>query len=77
MPIEKYFVVNHEDEWKIKHKGQHSSPYHSQADAIKDAVSRAKASSGGGKNAQVLVQDENHSFRTEWTYGNDPHPPAG
>jgi hypothetical protein len=77
MPIEHYFVVNHENEWKIRFNGEHSKPFRSQAEAIKAAVQRAKASSGGGKNAQVLVQGENHSFRTEWTYGRDPHPPPG
>jgi hypothetical protein len=25
-----------------------------------------------GEEAQVLIQGEDHLFRTEWTYGNDP-----
>jgi hypothetical protein len=77
MSIEQFFVVHHNNEWKIKFNGEHSRPYHSQAEAIKDAVTRAKASTGGGKKAQVLVQGENYLFRTEWAYGKDPHPPEG
>jgi hypothetical protein len=77
MPIDQYFVVHHQNEWKIKHNGKHSDPYPTQKAAIQVAVSRAKNSEGGGKNAQVLVQDEHHTFRTEWTYGKDPYPPKG
>lgn len=56
---------------------QHYGPYSSQADAIRNAVDAAHQTGKNGGNAQVLVQGENHQFRTEWTYGNDPWPPKG
>lgn len=72
-----YFVVLHDDEWKIKHLGKHFGPYISQSEAVKAAVKRANKSGLAGEDAQVLVQGENHQFRAEWTYGNDPYPPHG
>ncbi len=72
-----YFVVLHNDEWKIKHLDKHYGPYKSQREAIKTAVDRANKSGLAGEDAQVLIQGEDHLFRTEWTYGNDPYPPHG
>jgi hypothetical protein len=77
MPIDKYFVVRHQGKWAIKYNGKHSIPYPTQKAAIHGALSRARRTEGRGKNAQVLVQDQHHSFRTEWTYGKDPYPPKG
>jgi hypothetical protein len=72
-----YFVVLHNDEWKIKHLDKHYGPYESQRAAIKAAVERANKSGLAGEAAQVLIQGEDHLFRTEWTYGSDPYPPKG
>lgn len=71
-----YFVVLHENEWKVKHLGTHY-PYRTQADAIRAAVDAAHDSGKRGFDAQVLVQGANNQFRTEWTYGHDPYPPKG
>jgi hypothetical protein len=73
----KYFVVRHQGQWSIKHAGRHSIPYRTQKEAIQGALSRIRRAEGGGKNAQILVQDKQHTFRTEWTYGMDPYPPKG
>jgi hypothetical protein len=72
-----YFVVLHEDEWKVKLDGQHYGPYSTQEDAIRAAVDAAHKAGERGYDAQVLVQGRNHQFRTEWTYGHDPYPPPG
>ena len=72
-----YFVVLHNDEWKIKHGDKHYGPYSSQTAAIKAAVDTANKAGLDGQDSQVLVQDQNHRFRTEWTYGHDPYPPKG
>jgi uncharacterized protein DUF2188 len=72
-----YFVVLHENQWKIKHNGQHYGPYRTQADAIRASVDAAHKAGEQGGDAQVLVQGENNQFRTEWTYGHDPYPPKG
>jgi hypothetical protein len=77
MPIDKYFVVRHQGQWKIKHAGRHSIPYRTQSEAIQGALSRVRRTEGRGKNAQIFVQDKQHTFRTEWTYGMDPYPPKG
>jgi hypothetical protein len=77
MARDQYFVVLHDDTWKIKHNDQHSAPYPSQAAAIEDAVERAKQTSDRGGLSQVLVQGEDLTFRTELTYGMDPFPPLG
>ncbi|TIR16670.1 MAG: DUF2188 domain-containing protein [Mesorhizobium sp.] len=72
-----YFVVLHENEWKVTLDGKHYGPYATQALAIKAAVDAAHSTGKKGTDAQVLVQGTNNQFRTEWTYGNDPYPPKG
>ena len=73
-----YFVVHHQGEWKISLNGQHHGPYLTQAAAIKASVDAAHAEGRKGNDAQVLVQStHSNEFRTEWTYGHDPYPPAG
>jgi hypothetical protein len=77
MDRDQYFVVLHKGEWKVKHSGRHSHPYPTQAEAISSAVEAARAAHDEGKLSQVLVQGEDLTFRTEWTYGKDPYPPEG
>ena len=72
-----YFVVFHENQWKISFEGRHYGPYSTQAEAIRTAVDTAHTAGNQGHDAQVLVQVENNQFRAEWTYGNDPYPPPG
>jgi hypothetical protein len=72
-----YFVVRHENQWKISFDGKHYGPYSTQAIAIRTAVDAAHSSGKNGHDAQVLVQGLNSQFRTEWTYGSDPYPPKG
>jgi Uncharacterized protein conserved in bacteria (DUF2188) len=72
-----YFVVLHKNEWKVSFEGHHYGPYRTQALAIRAAIGAAKADGDSGDDAQVLVQDRDNEFRTEWTYGSDPYPPPG
>lgn len=72
-----YYVVLHQNEWKISFNGTHYGPYPSQAAAIQTAVAAAHSSGEKGHDAQVLIQGVNNQFRTEWTYGHDPYPPPG
>ena len=65
MRLDQYFVVLHEGEWKIKHDGQHSEPYSTQREAIRDAVAGARESGDSGRNAKGLVHGEDLLFRTE------------
>jgi hypothetical protein len=77
MARDQYFVVLHDNKWKIKHGERHSEPFNTQQEAITEAVKRAKAASESGTPSQVLVQGENLLYRTEWTYSEDPYPPPG
>jgi hypothetical protein len=72
-----YFVVLHEGQWKIKLHGRHTGTYPTQELAIKAAIDAAHETSSSSDGSQVLVQGEDHLFRTEWTYGHDPYPPSG
>ena len=77
MAREKYYVVRHQGEWKIKHGVDHSHPYATQREAIDAAIEAAHDACSRGELSQVLVQGEDMLFRTEWTYGKDPYPPRG
>jgi Uncharacterized protein conserved in bacteria (DUF2188) len=59
----KYLVLLHEGEWKIKHVGELSARYRTQADAILDAFAAARRAGEGGRGAQVLVQGPDLVFR--------------
>lgn len=72
-----YYVVLHQGQWKIKMNDVHYGPYETQAKAIAAAKSAAYANARKQIDSQVLVQGGNNQFRTEWTYGKDPFPPAG
>lgn len=72
-----YYVVLHQGEWKVKHNDNHFGPYASQKTAIRVAVDTAHRVGQRGHDAEVKVKGENNRFRTEWTYGHDPYPPAG
>lgn len=77
MTLYSYFVVRHQNEWKISFEGKHFGPYSTQAAAVRVAIDTAHKIGTNGDNAQVLVQGLDSKFRTEWTYGKDPYPPRG
>lgn len=68
-----YVIVLYQGRWHITLNGTRYGPYATQAQAIEAARAAAKKV----RNSQVLVQGADNLFRTEWTYGNDPYPPAG
>ena len=74
MDRDRYFVVLHKGEWKVKHNGRHSHPYETQTDAIRSAIDATHAAHREGGLSQVLVQGQDLLFRAEWTYGKDPYP---
>jgi hypothetical protein len=77
MARDKYYVVLHDGEWKIKYGGKHYGPYRTQNDAINAARDAALKVYDKGGTSQVLIQGKDNKFRTEWTYGDDPYPPSG
>ena len=74
---EQYFVVRHEDQWKIKYNGSHIGAYKTQQDAMDAARILAQKAHDNGSNSQVLVQGKNMQFQTEWSYGEDPRDVKG
>ncbi len=69
MAAEQYFIVLHNNEWKISFKEKHYGPYATQQDAIEAALDAAYAMGEIGIDAQVLVEEADHKLRTEWAYG--------
>jgi hypothetical protein len=56
MAQEQFVVVLHEGRWKIKHKGQHSRPYDTKAEALKSAIDQANEVHKKGDLSSVLVE---------------------
>ena len=71
MAAEQYFILQDNNEWKISFNDKHYGPYDTQQDAIEAAIDSAYAMGNIGIDAQVLVQDAEHRFRTEWAYPRD------
>jgi hypothetical protein len=69
MAAEQYFIVLHNNEWKISFKDKHYGPYDTQNEAIEAAIDAAHAMGEIGIDAQVLVEGTDHKLRTEWSYG--------
>lgn len=70
------YVVTQGSQWKVKcdHCGEEVRS--TQADAIRLAREHV-GDLPAGTLSQILVQDKDSKFRTEWTYGRDPFPPRG
>ncbi len=64
-------------QWKVHwEKEQEGFIFSTKEVAIREArkiVGRLKE----GEVASIRVQEADGTFQTEWTYGNDPYPPAG
>jgi hypothetical protein len=77
MERQRYYVVLHHREWRIKYNDELYGPYATQKLALTAAIEAAHRAGSSGAEAEVIVQGENNYFRTEWTYGEDPYPPPG
>ena len=69
-----YFVLNENGQWKIKAGYRLTAPYHSKTAAMRAAIDYAEKDGQAGRDAEVLVQREDRTYRVEWTYGRDPYP---
>ena len=69
MAAEQYFIVLHNNEWKISFKEKHYGPYATQAEATEAAIDAAHAMGEIGIDAQVRVEEASHQLRTAWAYG--------
>jgi DcmR-like sensory protein/uncharacterized protein DUF2188 len=75
MAHEQYYIVFNNEHWRVKHNGQLSAPYLTQAAAIEAAIEAAHRDGEYGNQAQVLVHGEDLLFSAVWTYGLDRYPP--
>jgi hypothetical protein len=64
----KYFVLFHEERWKIRLDGVLYGPYSSQQSAIRAAVGAARKTDEEGAEALVVVQDPEKQLWTELTH---------
>lgn len=70
-----YYVVFDDGGWKIQCDGENSEPYSRRHDAFRDAVALAHLDETNGREAEVIVQDEDFRFRPAWDSSKDVYPP--
>jgi len=68
-----YYVV-YDGEWKIQCGGENSEPYRRRSEAFKDAVALAHLDVRNGREADVIVQTDDH-FQPAWDSARDSYPP--
>jgi uncharacterized protein YdaT len=64
-----------EDGWQVKEERARQAT--SSHDTKAEAVSRARELAKSQALAQVIVHKQDGTIQTEYTYGEDPHPPEG
>jgi len=70
-----YDVTTHLSGWQVKKRG---NTYASATEALKDlAVRRGQEIAKANQPSQLVVHKADGTFEYEYTYGNDPYPPAG
>ena len=70
-----YYVIYDEEGWKIQCDGENSEPYPHRRVAFRDAVGLAHLDAQNGRQAEVLVQDDDQILRTRWDSATDTYPP--
>lgn len=70
-----YDVSPKGEQWKVKERGAERAI--GVFDRKEDAVDRAREVAAKQPLAQVVVRKQDGSIQTEYTYGDDPYPPAG
>jgi hypothetical protein len=70
-----YYVVFEDGAWKIQCDGENSEPYSHKGDAFRDAVALAHLDDRNGREAEVIIQDDDHGFRFAWNSLRDIYPP--
>jgi hypothetical protein len=63
------------DHWQVKGEGNRRAT--SLHPTKEEAVSRARELAKGRSLGQVIVHKNDGTIQTEYTYGDDPHPPKG
>jgi hypothetical protein len=73
MARNKFYVSPEGTNWKVTFEQQVLSRHATKETALEAARTVAHAN----QPSQVLVQKQDGTFQTEWTYGDDPYPPKG
>jgi hypothetical protein len=61
--------------WDVRREGVQRAESH--YDRKDEAVSRARDLAKSREPGQVIVHKQDGTIQVEYTYGRDPHPPAG
>jgi hypothetical protein len=70
-----YDVTTHPNGWQVKKRGNASA---SSVHATKDAaVTAGQTLAKANQPSQLVVHKSDGTFEYEYTYGDDPFPPAG
>jgi flavin-binding protein dodecin len=69
MQMAHYTVIRDGEVWQINLTGKNYGPYATQSAAIRDAIDTAEKAVTAERQARVMVQEENGSFREEWRSG--------
>jgi hypothetical protein len=77
MGLHQYYVMHDGAGWKIQSDGENSEAFLSRQEAIRSAVDLAHLDDRNGRQARVIVQDDDAMFRPKWVAGVDPYPPHG
>ena len=72
MPTHSFYVVFDRGQWSIKYVDRKIGPFPSRQDAINAAIEAAHGSGYIGHETEVVVESEDGSFQTIWTYGQQP-----
>lgn len=71
------YVSPFKGNWKVHwEKDTSGTLFTRKEDAVK-AARKLVADLPAGQVSQIIVQREDGTFQTEWTYGQDPYPPRG
>ncbi|HUQ35594.1 MAG TPA: DUF2188 domain-containing protein [Aestuariivirga sp.] len=71
MAAEQYFILQDNNEWKIRFNDMKYGPYDTQQDAIEAAIDAAYAMGEIGIDVAVMVEDTDKKLRTRWSYADD------
>jgi hypothetical protein len=71
MPTDHFYVLIDQGQWCIRYCDRKIGPFPSRQDSINAAIEAARSSGCLGNETEVLIQTEDGSFRTAWTYGDE------
>jgi uncharacterized protein DUF2188 len=71
----KYRINKTEQGWRLKADGDSKAIQY--FDKKDDAVSRGQDVARNHGHSQLIIHKQDNVIQTEWTYGDDPHPPKG